>query len=199
MEAPSRVRNFGYMPDESNLLPGDLLLVSTTRWWHFSAHIICLAQRIGGCAPNSARWHHAAMYLGDGDVLEATALRGVCVSKLFDYCGRHCVLLFRRAPGLTEEERLLLCVRGMRFLSESYSWRSVLRIFGLSLFGFWNNILLPFARRAHICSQLYSDAYTNVLDDMVVARHPNNVLPAHLRFTDKLEDILVGWAEIVEE
>src|SRR5277367_1383409 len=85
MEVDKRVRKFGYMPDEVNLLHGDLLLVSAIGWWHFGAHIIRYVQRRGGCAPNAAFWHHAAMYIGDGDVLEAVPFWGVRVSRLEKY------------------------------------------------------------------------------------------------------------------
>ncbi len=195
MEAHRRVRKFGFMPDEANLLPGDLLLVSVIGPRHYTANIIRSVQHRGGCSLNTAEWHHAAMYIGDGDVLEAVPFWGVRVSKLYKYTGRH-KLLFRRHPNLTLDQRQQLCIKGMRFLTQRYSWAALLQVLGHSFTGFWNNIFLPFARRAHICSQIYSDSYLVVTNDILLPGHLGYVLPAHLRYAKKLVDVNVGWVKI---
>ncbi len=43
---------------------------------------------------DDARWHHAAMYIGDANICEATA-SGVNLVPIFDYVGTHLLRLRR--------------------------------------------------------------------------------------------------------
>src|SRR3989442_2551968 len=54
---PPHVRDFGYVPDDSQLLPGDLILISAIMPSRGSRAII-KAQTIGGHHSEDARWHH---------------------------------------------------------------------------------------------------------------------------------------------
>ena len=64
------VRKFGFYLDLKALLPGDLILVSNIKpkWTH---KIINSVQESLGFNEEDARWHHAAVYLGNGDICEA--------------------------------------------------------------------------------------------------------------------------------
>ena len=64
------VRRFGYVPDFENWLPGDLLLFSTSRPT-FSQRKIVETQLKLNYANADARWHHAAVYIGDRYLCEA--------------------------------------------------------------------------------------------------------------------------------
>lgn len=69
-----RIRSFGYLPDEAELLPADIVLIASDggkapRW-------IEATQRRGGFAEDHARWTHAALYIGNDRVVEATPIGG---------------------------------------------------------------------------------------------------------------------------
>ena len=67
---PYTVRHFGYVPDFHEWLPGDLLLFSTSRPNALQRRIV--ATQVGlNYAAQDARWHHAAVYIGDRYLCEA--------------------------------------------------------------------------------------------------------------------------------
>lgn len=65
---------------------------------------IIAAQTRGGFGAEDARWQHAAVYLGDGYVIEAT-LRGVRYAPIYPYLGSYRLRL-RRRIGLEAEGSL---------------------------------------------------------------------------------------------
>ena len=82
---PSALREFGKFPNTHDWKPADLLLVSSVVPDAVTKQIINTQLR-GGFGPDDARWQHAAVYLGDGYVMEATT-HGVQYSPIYAYLG----------------------------------------------------------------------------------------------------------------
>ncbi len=85
---PLKIRNFGYCADLSTWLPGDLILVSSNK----PSLIQNAIRKVQGQGyPNEhARWEHAAVYIGEAALCEATMM-GVCVSNVYQYVGNHLI------------------------------------------------------------------------------------------------------------
>src|SRR5438270_1882627 len=84
---PPHIRKFKHFPNIDDWLPGDLLLISAIKPGWVSKRII-QAQIRGGYVAEDARWHHAAVYLGEANVCEALG-RGVQLNPIFKYVGTH--------------------------------------------------------------------------------------------------------------
>lgn len=192
---PPHVRQFGYVPDESLLLPGDLVLTSAINP-SFGSRAIINVQTDGGHDPEDARWHHAAVYLGEMVVCEAQVWGGVRITSLYDYVGGH-LLRFRRDPNLSGDDRWKLVVHAMYRLSDPYSVWALVRLWFQSQIGFWH----PYARyksvEALVCSELYSKAYTLTTGKLLVRGTLGITIPAALSFTPLLTDMHVTWLRIV--
>lgn len=193
---PTEIRTFGFFPNIDDWLPGDLLLVSATKPGWISRQIIS-AQKRGGYSEDDSRWHHAAMYIGDAHICEAVG-RGVHLVPLFDYIGEH-KLRIRRDLGLPLELRFRVAVKALARMRNSYSRRSVLKLFFQSFKGFWEDSGIHFAPlgvRAVICSQLYADAYAMATSKLINSNPSVQVTPAALSETAQLADIAVYWKKI---
>src|SRR5437762_102183 len=104
---PPKVREFGFFPNIDDWLPGDLLLVSglSPNW---IAKRIITAQERGGYSSEDACWHHAAVYIGDAHLCEASR-SGVKALPIFSYVGDH-ILRVRRDIALTADQRYRIAV-----------------------------------------------------------------------------------------
>jgi hypothetical protein len=193
---PADVRAFGYFPNIDDWLPGDLLLVSASKPGWVSRQIIS-AQSRGGYSPDDARWHHAAMYIGDAHICEAVG-RGVHAAPMFEYIGGH-LLRVRRDSQLSAEARFRLAIKALTRMRNSYSRGSVFKLFFQSFKGFWGDSDQPFAPlgiRAVICSQLYADAYAMATSKLITSTPTVQVTPAALSETALLVDVPVRWHSI---
>ena len=93
---PPPLRQFGRFPNVRDWFPGDLLLFSAVHPNWISKSII-RGQENGGYAAEDARWHHVAVYLGDGiSICEATST-GVHHAPIYPYLGEY-LLRVRRDP-----------------------------------------------------------------------------------------------------
>lgn len=193
---PIHLRNFKHFPNIGDWLPGDLLLVSAVHPGWISRNII-KAQTRGGYTAEDARWHHAAMYIGDANVCEAIG-RGVQLTPIFDYVGSH-YLRVRRDNSLTNDDRYRLVVKALARLRNSYSRGGVLKLFLKSFSGYWKNSgspVTPFGVRAVMCSQLYAEAYAMATSKLVVNIAFTEVTPAALSETLQLTDVALHWKSI---
>jgi hypothetical protein len=193
---PAKVRKFGHFPNIDDWLPGDLLLISSIRPPWISRQIIA-AQTRGGYSMEDARWHHAAMYIGDANICEATA-SGVNLVPIFDYVGTH-KLRLRRDPLLTDKDRFRLAVKALARLRNSYSQWSVLKLYARSFPGFWHDSgdsVSFFGASAVICSQLYADAYAMATSKLITSVPSVQVTPAALSETSELTDVALHWNSI---
>lgn len=197
--APQLLREFGHIPNEDDMRPGDLVLFSALVPSKGSEKIISVQQN-GGFDAESARWHHSALYLGDGEILEARPFGGVIISSLYDHVLEN-RLLFRRDVNRSVDEQWNICVQGMKEYGKSYSFWTVPLIYFHSKRGFWNRIPGQAARiemrRSRICSQLYYFAYTAATHNLLVKRPLSAIMPADLRHTTVLNNVNVRWKKIV--
>lgn len=192
---PARVRRFGYVPDTSILLPGDVILICATKPAWTSRLIQTTQEAGGGYAPDHARWHHVAVYIGNGHVVEALT-SGVIYRKVDTYSGNW-RLRFRRGPDLTQDQRYEIAIQSMTRLRERYSLWALPRV------GF--NLMRTIARptepirgvRAVICSQVYWDAYLFATHRNPTPGVISDVSPAAISASEILSDITVGWIRLM--
>jgi hypothetical protein len=86
-------------------------------------------------AADDAQWQHAAVYIGEGYVVEAT-LHGVRYAPIFPYLGGHRLRL-RRPLDLSDDDRWKIAIQACVRSNERYAMRSILRLFRLSFGGYW--------------------------------------------------------------
>lgn len=191
---PPRVREFGYVPDLNQLRPGDLVLFSAVKPRRRSRAIV-RSQRDAGHHEADARWHHAAVYVGDSEICEAVVWRGVHLASLYDSVETH-LLRFRRDPRLTDHDSWRVAVNALRFLRRRYGLAALFRIWQQTRLGFWRPDIRHKKLRARICSELYADAYTLTTGRMLMRGTLNILTPAELSVTAALADIQVDWLQI---
>ena len=191
---PSAVRQFGFVPDFDDWLPGDLVLFSDLRRKRIHRQIV-KTQKQPGHAPDDARWHHAAVYIGDRYLCEARP-GGVRYHPVVESVNRNTLLRVRRNNELTNSERFRVAIRALMRLSQPYSYGSILR----ALFGPVNPRRFVLSLRpqesAVICSQLFHEAYMEATGSILVERVDKAVVPAELSATDDLEDLNTQWVRL---
>jgi hypothetical protein len=196
-QLPPQVREFGFIPDTSPWLPGDLVLVSPVVWT-WTTQPIFLAQKKGGFSDEHARWHHAAVYVGHNFLCEADT-SGVNYVPIYRYVGKHLIRV-RRDHSLTLTEGYDIAIAAMARLKGQYGFGSIIKWYLKSLKGFWQpdlGIAPVFSTNAVICSELYYLAYAAVTQKLVVPGvAERSVTPAHLSATDQLQDVQMEWRSI---
>jgi hypothetical protein len=193
---PNTLREFGKYPNIEEWKPADLLLVSSVVPDIVTKQII-ETQRRGGFHPDDARWQHAAVYLGDGYVMEATT-HGVRYSPIYPYLGKH-LLRVRRPIGLEDEAaRWRIAIQAAVRANEKYRFASIFRIYVRSFNGLWRSPITGFQAqtRALICSQLYSDSYSAVTGLLLTQTVSEIITPAALSASDQFEDVPLFWKTI---
>lgn len=195
---PPHLRQFGRFPDTSLWLPGDLLLFNAVHPGWIAQSIIQGQQR-GGYAEEDARWHHAAVYLGDGiSICEAVAC-GVRHRPIYAYILGNYRLRIRRDCALTPEDRWKIAIHSLTRLGSPYGFiRGILSLSYQSFTGYWQSRgKLPIlGARAVICSQLYNDSYSLGTGRLLIPSPTGTVKPADLSLTSKLADIATTWLTI---
>lgn len=190
---PESVRSFGYMPNITDWLPGDILLVQALTQTSIQRAIQKTHTDIG-FDPDHRVWTHAALYVGEGHVCEATPRRGVRHHPIFEYVGGH-ILRVRRRPGLSVDERYRLAIQAMTHLKTAYSFLDVLQIA-------WRARIDPngpvpiTAAPGVICSQLCSRAYTAVTGIVLTKRPTPFVTPADISGHPDLNDVALEWRKL---
>ena len=192
---PWAVRDFGFIPDFDDWLPGDLVLVSKVSRNLIERLIVNTQERLGH-APDDARWHHAAVYVGDRYLCEARP-GGVRYHPVVESVDRNTLLRVRRNYDLTDSERFRVAIRALMRLSRAYSYDSIARSFFRPLSPRRFVLALRPRKRALICSQLFHDAYAEVTASNLVDRLDRAVVPAELSATNKLEDVKTHWVRLV--
>jgi uncharacterized protein YycO len=107
---PKAVENFGRIPDVNVWNPGDLILVSAVTP-NFVQRAIQKFQRDEGYHEDDARWHHAAIYIGDSLICEATRA-GVKGAEIFGYVGNYLIRV-RRDKTLTLDQSWKIAINAM--------------------------------------------------------------------------------------
>lgn len=188
---PPAVRQFGYVPDFDEWRAGDLVLFSTTSPNLFQRHIVKTQIKLN-YTEEDARWHHAAVYIGDTYLCEARP-GGVRYHPVVETLDGATSLRLRRDPNLAQDQRFLLAIKALLRLSRPYSYASVFRAF-LRPFNprRFVRFLLPRGRTL-ICSQLFHDAYIEATGSVLVERADIDPTPAALSATTRLDDVSLHW------
>jgi len=192
-ELPERVRAFGKYPNISDWLPGDILLVASVRPNWIARQIVKVQTRSYG--PSHGQWQHAAIYMGNGFLAEATT-RGVKYTPLDHYVGAY-FLCLRRNPTLAPDERWLVAIEAGVRLQAVYGFSDVFHIFWNSLRKIKTDKLAVIAEaNSVICSQLCQEAHAKVTSQLIVPFSPNPAVPAALSQTSRLVDVALHWCSI---
>ena len=192
---PRTLRQFGKFPNLEQWRPADLLLVASITP-DAAVQQIVSAQARGGYAPEDARWQHAAVYIGEGYVMEAT-LRRVRYAPIYPYLGGHSLRL-RRPLDLSDDDRWKIAIQASVRSNERYAWQSIVRLLRLSFDGYWTRQRgFPIGHaKSVICSQLYADAYSRVTGRLVTRPVAGIPTPAALSASAAFEDVDLAWAII---
>ena len=193
-ETPEYLRNFGKFPNIEDWLPGDVVLVSSVKPDWVTRKIIETQSR--SYDPDHARWQHAAIYMGNGFLAEATT-RGVKYHSVQNYVG-HYYLQVRRNPNLTADQRWLVAIEAGVRLREAYRYADIFTIYRRSFPKLSRQIRPNVMIQASsvICSQLCQDAHAKVTNRLIVSLAVNPVVPAALSQTEMLNDVRTCWCAI---
>ena len=193
---PPSVREFGYLPDFDEWKPGDLLLFAASRPGLVQRRIVSVQKAMNYSAAD-ARWHHAAVYIGDRYLCEARP-GGVRYHPVVESIGSSTLLRIRRDPSLDDSQRFRLAIHALMRLSQPYSYASILRAFFRPVNP--NRFVLALRPRqmALICSQLFHEAYMEATERTLVERADIDVVPAELSATDRLTDVPTSWVRLAE-
>lgn len=191
---PQQLLHFGFFPEISALMPGDLMLFMAQKPQWVSRRIQ-EAQKRGGFQDYHARWHHAAVHIGKGYVVEAVAEGRVSYRQIYHYIGTHCIRV-RRDPRLSDGQRYELAIEALTMLRRRYSLAAIPRIFWHTLKGLWNTDIIDKSARPVICSQVYADAYMMTTNSLVIPGNPGYVIPAALSSSKVLQDVQIPWKKI---
>lgn len=194
---PRRVRKFGRYPNIGDWLPGDLLLFHKSKKPSLVSKLIINTQK-SGYDFEHARWHHAAVYVGEGFLCEAKIFPGVQYRPIHDYVGKHCIRV-RRDFTLAESEGFKLAIRSLTRLREVYGVLTALGLGLKALKGFWHPTTLALDSQGVICSLLYGLAYIAATGRVISDTGGRPIIPADLSLTGNLKDVPVYWVEIDRE
>lgn len=188
------IRKFGYTPDEGRFLPGDVLLVTGT---NEVAKLIKRVQERGGFDPCHARWTHAALYIGNGQLVEATPFGGIRVGQLAKTTFGRELLVRRVSNHLAMEDRYKVAINALTGLGRGYSLGSVVPLAWQALTGkLWQGERRPDFRSVTICSSLVRNAYSTAVYKDLVPGVTAVTWPADLSHTGELDDAEIGWVQI---
>ncbi len=193
---PEHVRKFGYLPDFSLWQPGDLLLFSAKRFNRAQRAIVDTQKRLG-YALDDARWHHAAVYIGDRYMCEAIP-GGVRYHPVEDVVGQGLIRV-RRDPKGSQAQGYQVAIKALIRLPKSYAFRSALRSW---LRSHGTEFARAFShefrieRDAVICSQLFHDAFMEATSRTLIQRADRDVMPAELSACTGLADVASAWLRL---
>lgn len=178
-------------PNFSDWQAGDIVLVH--RDSTAAGRVIAAAQSasIKPLMIRGARCSHAAVYVGDGMVVDATFGNPVGKRSVWGYC-HHRSIQVRRLdhPKITETQRHAVATEVRKFIPEPYSaWEAIV------------SKLVPGRvprRRALYCSTLIAFAVADAADGLNLASNPawRPLYPAMLASHPWLDDVMLEWRQI---
>jgi cell wall-associated NlpC family hydrolase len=156
--------------------------------------MIVSAQRRGGYDEKDARWHHAAIYIGRGKILEAV-VSGVRVWPLAEYIGPYCIRVRRGAALAADKANYDLVIAAMGEVRKPYSLIALPKLALNALQGFWRPKTFAEKTPATICSEIYHQAYQTATGQHLFG--PSFLAkPYDLSLTTKLHDVSIDWLTI---
>jgi len=191
-ELPRKVRNFGYHPPLSQFEPGDLLLFSPKAPSMASRYILQDQQEYFG--EPDARWTHAAVYIFDGMIIEATPRNGTALAFLHRYLPTHDILV-RRHMTITPVQLTHIVFHAFKRIQAGYP----LIPLAFYLIRGWTYTIRPFdPKNYNICSELFHKACM-AATRMALQGCPVDGLtkPAHLSATPSLSDVDIHWMKLL--
>jgi hypothetical protein len=191
---PPRAREFGFVPNLRECLPGDLILFRDITPGFFGRSISNAQRQF---SEEDAQWTHAAVYLYDDLVVEAVPFRGVRTRSLYtDIPNR--IWRVRRQPDLSESLRYKIALRALSMLGSRYSLSAALAIGWRTQTGIWDRIGTPSFGPVIICSKVFHDAYVEITRSLLQGCSIDQaVTPAHLSATIDLQDVPVRWIKLI--
>ena len=163
---------------------------------HFLQRQIVVAQERVGCDENDARWHHAAVYVGDYYLCESVP-GGVRYRSIAEFVPDY-LIRARRDATLDTEQAFGVVIHALKRLNTPYSFASAVWVWVAS----WSRITVPdndprFRRPATLCSQLFDEAYAEATNRLLAGiDRQYHVLPADLSACDDLADVKSAWAPL---
>jgi hypothetical protein len=190
---PPKAREFGFVPNFRDCLPGDLILFRRVVSDIFGRSIAHSQRDFG---PEHAQWTHAAVYLYDDLVVEAVPFRGVRTRSLYtDIPSR--ILRVRRRDDLSESIRYKIALRALSMLGSRYSLAAALSIGWRMGVGTWNRFGALNFGPVIICSKVFHDAFVEITRSLLQGCSIDSpVTPAHLSATTDLRDVPIGWISL---
>lgn len=193
---PTKTRQFGFVPDLAQCMPGDLVLFRDAIPSRAS-QLIARAQSGAGFAPEHSAWTHAAIFLYEDFVVEAVPRHGVHTRTLYSDVPNR-ILRVRRKSELLDTDRYKIALRALRMLGTRYATLSAFKMGFRMAKGLWDGDGSFESQSSVICSKVFFDAYADTtrafLRNCPVG---DAVLPAHLSATPDLEDVEIGWLKLV--
>ena len=195
-QLPRKVWAFGYIPDFDLWRPGDLLLFSAVKPT-LGQNIVIKTQERLGYAGENAKWHHAAVYIGDHYMCEARPF-GIRYHLVVDNVPAFRIRV-RRDCQLSMDERFRVAIRALMRLTRRYSFISASTAWLRSWYNDGYTLIAPGTQRhgnAAICSQLFHEAYMEVTSRILVQNTSQIVLPADLSACQNLSDVRCTWSKL---
>jgi hypothetical protein len=194
-ESSDALRAFGKMPNLTDWLPGDVLLVSNVEPDWVTRQIISVQST--RFSRHHAQWQHAAIYMGNEFVAEATT-RGVKYTPIDHYVGKYRLRL-RRNMALTNDQRWLVAIEAGVRMRTAYRFSDIVTIY-LQSFPGWSRRIRPSVlvqANTVICSQLCLEAHAKVTRRLIVSYSGSPTTPAALSQSDLLADVPLHWCSIL--
>lgn len=197
---PERVREAGFLPDIDALQPGDLILYSARSKFNLVPAGISFVQGKGGYSWEHARWTHAAVYLGEFQICEATR-EGVALNELTKAMVDCCLRVRRghhRGQFIDRETGWRTALFAVMRLHQRYDTGHAAGIANLARKGFGQYRPEPpkGAADAVICSELFQDAYCRATNVQLQNPLSREVTPAFLSATPLLKDVECNWRKL---
>jgi hypothetical protein len=195
---PVFMRKKGVFPDQDRMLIGDLVLVSPHAPKAHQTAIRSMQSKRYDEA--HAQWTHAAVYIGEGKLCEATT-KGVVVSELNELFSDYSVR-FRRFQSDDVGHRFKIAIGALREMTKPYDWsrikefaKEVVQKVKTSPFKA-ERTSRPVERTAHICSALYCEAFHFSVGRFPVRSNVYPVSPADLSASNSISDVDLSWLRI---
>ena len=171
--------NGTYCPNFTDWKLGDIVLIAG----YGSAGILIQNAQLASRNPlmnKGARWTHAAIYVGDGMVVDAAMSAGVMERSLWEYC-EHRAITVRRLddPSIPQAEIADIAARAKKHINKPYSaWQALIAALG------WPPARVPNANSLY-CStfaglvvaqattvRLWNDPAHQPFFPAIIAQHP---------------------------